>query len=774
MPLKLWPLICLIMLSCQTLMASDAIKPALNLQTSKTTPKVERIGLVLGGGGARGAAHVGVLKVLEREQVKIDFIAGNSMGAIVGGLYAAGYKAKDVERILSTTNWEDILNDSPSRAIQPMERKIDSFGLLDGVQLGIDANGLRLPRGLIQGQKLLMTFRRHLAPVADIDDFDKLAIPFRCVASNLANGQAVVFRKGDLPFAIRASMSVPAVFQPAKDDQGRMLVDGMIAANVPIEIAREMGATRLIVVDVGESLLETKDINSPISVSNQVLSILLNRKTEEDLKTLTTRDLLIRPELGATTSADFPLTPQIIAMGERAAEQALEKIRQFSSDDAGYAEFTESHKLPQVNAERIAFLRVRTDRSRTVGNVEARLSPLLGVELNPGEVESAIQSIYGDGRYERITYKTERDSNGRLGIAILPVDKGWGPNFLRFGLALDDDFQGNNNYRLSAELRLTGRNKFGGEWRNRIDLGKESGLRSEFWQPYGSRSQFYLRPSLDARATLRRIGLTQAELDDALADPTLVNAGRAAKAALGEFRQRSYAAGLETGFDFSVNQRLRADLTRERDDIRLQIGTASPTLPVLSQSLRFGLGYLYDSLDDAAFPSGGLRAEAGYRRYFAALGGTASAQGVRASIDYAHSFGPHTLLAGARLSRPLGDANGVLQIYDSIGGFAKLSGFSEDIRYGQANALGRLVYYRRFASADKLFDSPVYIGATLERGNAWLDASDACLCDLLTAGSVFFGADTFFGPMYLGYGRASSGDDAVYLSFGSLAFGRQR
>ena len=608
-----------------------------------------------------------------------------------------------------------------------------------------------------------MTFRRHLMPVADVDDFDKLAIPFRCVASDLANGQAVVFSKGDLPFAIRASMSVPAVFQPVKDDQGRMLVDGMVAANVPIEIAREMGATRLIVVDVGESLAETKDINSPISVTNQVLSILLNRKTQADLETLTERDLLIRPELGATTAADFPLTPQIIAMGERAAEQALAKIRLFSSDNDTYTEFTASHKLPVSSSERIAFLRVRTGRSRTVGNVEAQLSPLLGSKLEPEKVESAIQSVYGDGRYERITYKTERDSNGRLGIAILPVDKGWGPNFLRFGLALDDDFQGNNNYRLSAELRLTGRNIHGGEWRNRIDLGKESGLRSEFWQPYGSRSQFYLRPSLDARATLRRIGLTQAELDDELSDPTL-----------GEFRQRSYAAGLETGFDFTANQRLRADLTRERDDIRLQIGTASSNLPVLSESLRFGLGYLYDSLDDVAFPSGGLRADVGYRRYFDAFGGTASAQGIRTSIDYAHSFGPHTLLAGARLSRPLGGANGVLQIYDSIGGFAKLSGFSEDIRYGQANALGRLIYYRRFARADKLFDSPVYIGATLERGNAWLDASDACACDLLTAGSIFFGADTFFGPMYLGYGRASSGDDAVYLSFGSLAFSRQR
>jgi NTE family protein len=235
--------------------------------------------------------------------------------------------------------------------------------------------------------------------------------------------------------------------------------------------------TRLIVVDVGEALLAPKDINSPVSVTNQVLSILLNRKTEADLKTLTANDLLIRPELGTTSTADFPLTPEIIAMGERAGEAALAQIRGFSSDAASYAQFTAQHQLPAAKNERIAFIRMRTARSRTVGNVEAQLSPLLGTYLSPDKIERAIQSVYGDGRYERITYKTERDSSGRLGLSVLPVDKGWGPNYLRFGLALDDDFQGNNNYRLSAELRLTGRNKYGGEWRNRIDLGKESGLR---------------------------------------------------------------------------------------------------------------------------------------------------------------------------------------------------------------------------------------------------------------------------------------------------------
>jgi NTE family protein len=538
-----------------------------------------------------------------------------------------------------------------------------------------------------------------------------------------------------------------------------MLVDGMLAANVPIDVAREMGATRLIVVDVGEALTDTKDINSPISVTNQVLSILLNRKTEADLKTLGASDLLIRPQLGKTSTSDFLLTPQIIAMGERAAEQALAQIQAFSSEPRSYAQFEATHVLPPVNPELISFVRVKTGRSRTVGQVEARLSTLLGEQFDPDVVERAVQSVYGDGRYERISYKPERDSNGRRGISVLPVDKGWGPNFLRFGLALDDNFQGNNNYRLSAELRLSGRNKYGGEWRNRIDLGKETGLRSEFWQPYGARSQFYVRPFLDTRTTLRRIGIDR-------------NDPAPASEYLGEFRQRSHSIGVESGFDFTTRQRLRADLTRARDDIKVQIGSFPSELPFGANSVRFGLGYLYDSLDDAAFPRQGVRADVNYRRFFDVRGGDAKAQGLSSRFDIARSFGQHTLLLGARLSRPIGDANGVVQLYDSLGGFGNLSGFSEDSQFGQATALARLAYYRRFARAEVLFDSPVYIGATVELGNSWLVARDACGCDLLTAGSLFFGADTFFGPMYLGYGRASSGDDAVYLSFGSLAFGR--
>jgi NTE family protein len=722
---------------------------------------VEKIGLVLGGGGARGAAHVGVLKVLEREKVPIAFIAGTSMGAIVGGLYAAGYSADEVERRLASTDWNDVLRDDSARRDIPMERKNDSFQLLERVQFGIGADGIKLPRGLIQGQKLLLTFRQHLLPVSEITHFDQLSIPFRCVASNLADGSAVIFEEGDLAFAIRASASVPGVFQPVRDEQRRLLVDGMLAANVPVDVARAMGATRLIVVDVGEALTDVKEINSPLSVTNQVLSILLNRNTQEQLEKLGPNDLLIRPQLGATSTADFPKTPAIIKIGEQAAEAAISDIRRFSASEAQYAQFARTHQLPTraVGDERIAFVKVRQTRSRSAAMVERQLSDLVGQPFDPAKINTSIGNAFGDARYERISYSTERDKQGRLGLTVLPVDKGWGPNFLRFGLALDDDFEGESSYRLRAELRMTGRNKHGGEWRNRLDLGKETGIRSEFFQPYGARSSVFVRPFVDLRVRVRRGGEPgESEV---------------------EYRNRRYSLGAQLGFDQNAHRRYYAELATGRDYSRVILGEGENAFAPQTEHVRFALGVLYDTLDDSQFPRSGARFTAkttAFAFQADASNPSASQTGLaELSFDRAMSFDEHTLLFGISAGTQLDDEDIGLRVatLQSLGGLTNLSGVTDARLFGSSSMLARAIYYRRFVAADKLFDAPVYLGASIERGNVWRSIDDVCGCDMLTAGSIFFGVDTILGPMYLGFGRASSGDDAVYLNFGSLAFGRE-
>ena len=390
--------------------------------------------LVLGGGGARGAAHIGVLKVLEREHIPVDCITGTSMGAIVGGLYAAGYKADEIEIVLDGIDWKDMFSDDPPREDLPMRRKEDELRFLGGIELGLRDGKIAFPRGVVQGQKLQLLLRRLLLSTLQTKKFDDLPIPFRSIATDIGSGEKVVFADGDLPSAIRASMSVPAAFAPIRY-RGHLLVDGGIVDNVPIDEARAMGGERLIVVDVGMPLATEDQLNSPFSIANQMLGAMMKKLTDEQLRTLGAHDVLIVPALGNLDSAAFNRSPEAVVFGEAAAEQHLDKLRTFAVGDTEYSRFAGAHRQRAFDPPLIAFLEVRSNRSRTAGYVEQRLSDVVGKPFDPKQIEKEIGSAYGEGSYERITYDFV-DREGATGLSVQPVDKGWGPNFLRIGLRL--------------------------------------------------------------------------------------------------------------------------------------------------------------------------------------------------------------------------------------------------------------------------------------------------------------------------------------------------
>ena len=289
--------------------------------------------LVLGGGGARGAAHIGVLKVLERERVPVDCIAGTSMGAAVGGLYAAGYDADEIEALLVAVDWRDVFRDDPDRREFSVRRKEEDLALLVDFDFGLRAGSLIAPRGAIQGQKMLLLLRRLALPVWEVEDFDALPIPFRAVAARIASGEPRVFAHGDLATAIRASMSVPGVLAPIRVD-GEMLVDGGIVDQVPVGVARAMGATRLIVVDVSAELLPDTALTSPLAIANQMLDALMTRQTRAQLATLGIGDVLLEPVLGDVTSTAFHRIADAIPAGVAAAERRIDALRALSLDEA--------------------------------------------------------------------------------------------------------------------------------------------------------------------------------------------------------------------------------------------------------------------------------------------------------------------------------------------------------------------------------------------------------------------------------------------------------
>jgi len=708
--------------------------------------------LVLGGGGARGAAHIGVLKVLERERVPVDCITGTSMGAIVGGLYAAGYTADEIEAVLKSIDWKDMFNDDPPREELPMRRKEDELRFLGGIELGLRDGRIALPRGAIQGQKLQLLLRRLLLSTLRTDDFDDLPIPFRSIATDIGRGEKVVFAKGDLAMAIRASMSVPAAFAPIRY-QGHLLVDGGIVDNVPIDEARKLGGVHLIVVNVGQPLASEDELTSPFSIANQMLTAMMQRQTEAQLRTLGANDVLLVPQLGDITSASFDRATQAMASGTKAAADNLGALRTLAVSEADYAQFSARHRQRPFDAPLIAFLEVLSGRSRTADYVKQRLSDLVDKPFDTEQIDKRIGLAYGEGSYERITYDLV-DRVGRTGLVVQPVDKGWGPNYLRLGLRLADNFAGRSSYQLFAEANFTGLNSLGGESRNRVQLGQVTELYSEFLQPWGNLGQYYIAPRLQYKAY-------NFPVDDD---------GRE----VAEYRRRRGLGALELGYTPDANWQLSSALEYGRDAANLRIGTpGSPAEGGLAKNVATDFGgvvlrAVYDDLDNGAFPTRGMRLDVSEELLLTQLGSSDAARITRLRWDWALSHGANHWLLGASIDTAGGSgANVQIAALSQIGGLANLSGYTENQLFASNTALLRAIYYRRLTNADALFSVPLYLGASLEAGGLWNQRRDIGR-NLIGAGSVFVGIDTFLGPIFLGYGYAQGGHNAAYLTFGSL------
>lgn len=717
-----------------------------NLASADSLAQPRCIGLVLGGGGARGAAHIGVLEVLEQQRVPICRIAGTSMGAIVGGLYAAGYRPAEIKAILAAIDWQDVLSDDPARTDFPMRRKDDTLRYLLDFRIGLRDGTIRLPRGVIQGQKLLTLLRRLTLHTWRTESFDDLPIPFRAVATDIVTGEAVVFDHGDLALAIRASMSVPAAFAPIRVD-GRLLVDGGIVNNVPVDVVRQMGADRVIAVDVSAALLGDSELDSPIAITMQMLDVLMKQRTAQVLSSMNPGDIRIIPQLGDIGSASFDRATEAVEPGAEATRRVLPSLQELAVSEAQYAALSADRERRDFDSPLLAFLEVVTDRSRTAGYVARELEGFAGKTLDPLRLESRVNAVHGQGNYELISWELE-ERNGETGVRVIPVDKSWGPDFLTFGLQISDDFAGRNSYQLGVEYTRTGLNRWGGEWRSRGEIGRITGLRSEFFQPGGDRGQLYALPYLEYRS-----------LDQDV---------RALGTVLADYRVRRALAGVDLGYEPVPVLRLYAGVFRGEGQARRKVGNPGPLDRFDESSGGFRLGLTRDTLDDADFPAKGGRTDLLLVATRAAFGADGRGEVFDLSWDHAFGLGPHRLLLGTRLHTVWGTPSR----FDSrvaLGGFANLSGYSERQLIDDHAVLFRAVYYRRLGDQGQLFSVPAYIGGSIESGAVYEHRADLFELDgLVLAGSLFVGIDSPFGPVVLAYGRNNDNASSFYLNFGSL------
>lgn len=699
-------------------------------------------GLVLGGGGARGAAHIGVLRELERQRIPICAIAGTSMGAIVGSLYASGRTPDEIEAILRRLDWNDLFRDDPERARLPMRRKDAQLNYRLEVEAGWRDGGLVLPYGAVQGQKLGLLLQSLFdgAP----SEFDRLPIPFRAVATDIVDGSPVVPDSGNLADIVRASMAVPAVFAPMEID-GRLLVDGGLVNNVPISVVRSMGATRVIAVDVGSPLYSRGQLRTPVDVAYQMVSVVMRERTLRELATLGPDDVLLAPELGEFSAADFAGALETIAPGEVAARDAAQRLAAFSASESTWSAWRSAARRVEPGERRIAFVDIDGARSSTDDLVRRRTEDLVGKSLDVATLEPFISAAYAEGTYERIAFRAE-ERDGSSGIVLTPIDKPWGPVFANFGLQFSDDFAGRSDYQLVSELLVTGLSETGDELRSILKLGRVTELATDWFSPLNADRDYFF--GMDAGWKAQNLPI---EL-----------AGRQAA----EYRVERSQLGARLGLQRSARWTLEAGASWAHHDADPLI--AFSNLPAVRQTTTaLGARAAWDTLDRLSFPTSGARVVVTAQHFPGPWNVGDGGSVLRARGDWAMASGRHHLLLGGRWSGTWQQPP-ALAAYSTLGGFLNLSGRLERSLVDSHLAYGRAVYYFRLGESGGLFSSPPYVGFSLESGNTWASRDAMSTGDLVSAGSGFIGISSPFGPLLLGYGRSDDGNRTWTLSFGNL------
>jgi len=726
--------------------------------TSAAAAERPRIGLVLSGGGARGFAHVGVLKALEAARVPVDVIVGTSMGAIVGGLYASGMTADDLEREILAVDWGGLFERREPRQLLSQRRKEEDFELSPVLMLGFRDGRFVLPSGAVSTRSLEMLLRRYTLSTRHLASFDGLPTPFRAVATDMETGKAVVMDHGDLAAALRASMSVPGVFSPLAVD-GRILGDGGLVNNLPVDVARRMGADVVIAVNIGTPLAGRDTLGSVVGITTQMVNILTEQNVQASIATLTPQDLLLAPPLGQLTSGDFAKAPELVRIGHGYARTVSEKLARFSVDAPTYVRWVEAREAQALtNTGRIGA--VASVKFEGVDEAHAaRLATALetsdGKRLDVPTLERDLQKLSATGDYERVDYSLTRRDDGAEDLTVHLRENSWGPNYLRVGLDLRTDFQGQGAFNLRISHNRHWLNDSGAEWRNRVQLGETLGLYSELYQPLNLHSDRFMAAYVDAN--LRRVDLYTADGDMAAV-----------------VQRQGIQVGADVGWPMGLLGNvgdMRLGLVAARRKVKPELiaglmpGEAKGSLVWSEVGVRAAV--IADQLDYANFPSRGYRAEGEVvlgRRSFRDDENSGSFKRLEGTFTGVKSWGVHTFNVGARVAYADQIPIGAIDEY-ALGGFQQLSGYRAGQVAGNYLVFGRLTYYRRLAWTPGVARA-LFVGGSLEAGNAWTARRDISVRDMRSGASLFVGADTGIGPLYLSVVSAPRGYTGLYLFLG--------
>ncbi|WP_415239670.1 patatin-like phospholipase family protein [Vibrio tapetis] len=729
------------------------------------------IALVLAGGGAKGAAHIGVLKALEELHIPIDIVTGTSMGAFVGGLYATGMSADEIESLIDTVDWNSGYRDRVARSDKSIRDKDMNDHYQINTDLGIRGFEFTAPKGVVQGQNMLGLLRESAGNLPPMSSFDDLAVRYRAVATDIVKLEPVVLEKGYLIDAMMASMSVPGALPPYKVGD-RLLVDGGVTNNMPVELAREMGADLIIAVDISTDYKKEDELKSFLTVGDQLSNYMVRRSTEKQSDLLTDDDVLLTPLVGDMETTEFDRMIEAYEVGYVSAMQSKKQLEDFVVTSAQFQRYIDHKQQARVKLEYgdelvVDTIQINNGSRYRDSLIKSYLALETGERLSMEEIERRIDALYALDRFETISYRYEKDQD-QTTLVIDVNEKEWGPNFIDFRFFLEDDFQTRSQYGFGVSTNFTALNSRGGEFLLNLEMGSDKLIEGEFFTPLIIDRDIFSSTIASYSNTVRNFPWSSANDGNGLAGSIDDSQNYI------PMTYRQYKIESSLGANFSAMQELRAGVRYVNGNLQVT------SLPYAGSGDFTRLGafarYRYDSLDDLNFPTRGSYINL---EYFNSQDTVNEGEVIDSSKDTVHevvskfvsanSYKRHSLVGQLEYEVVHSQSSSLPIEPRNLGGFLNLSGIPRNSLIGQNKLFSSMVYrYRWFDNDFGLFKSPLYLGASVEYGGVW-SGEDVQLEDapIYLAGSLFAGVASPVGPIVLAWGHAEHGYNSIYLIVGS-------
>ncbi len=708
-------------------------------QSFTETAKHPRIALVLGGGGARGAAHIGVLEVLERERIPLTCVVGTSMGGLTAGAYAAGLSPTRMREQLDKADWTDLFLDSADYSQLGFRKKRVTRRFLSGTELGVTKTGYQIKPGVISGTKIKLFFNLLVGADYNARNIEDLNLPLAIVATDIGTGEKFVFKKGSLPLAMRASMSVPGLMTPV-DYESHKLVDGGLVDNLPVDVARELCNPDIIIaVNVGTELKPAEQVSSLLTITTQMIGILAKQNVAHSIASLTPNDIYLTPALGDFSAADFTEYSKAADIGKRAAEEQLEKLKIYSVDEPTYAAWRNEKNNPPRDPVHIDQIVISPLQHQSPDYVAKHIQQKTDTTFNREQLEQDLIRVYGDGFYENVDYNIEtRNKKNILNIDVQETT--WSSDYFTFGFDINNEYRRDTNFDLRVAYRSTWLNKYGGEFFGTVDIGSNPGVEAEFYQPLNPQQTYFIQPSYYRRSEVIDIYNTNKKI--------------------AEYDVSRNYSEIALGRNLGIYG--QAKISWREYDIKSTSDVSEVNLGNFHDKYGGGLFDIFiDQRNRLHFPSRGW---SGHLSYF-----DSERQGYgKLSSEFNFAIPIRDFVLASRTSYTR-STYGILPFADAayVGGFLNLSAYASNQIIAD-NALYTHLRAERIIGRMPLgFSGDLRLGLGLEGAklkNAYTFTTDD---EWLNSAVIYLGGETPLGPAYLGVGFSEDQRFNIYMQIGA-------